>query len=214
MKLLSILAIAALVSPWASAQGTLVYDQQTTTGDIDPGYGAGTAISLIGPPWGQSFTPSLDTVGFIALPLDDPSSGFGGATVWVNLMSGSVSGPVMASTEPITLGGGFNGTFYFNFATPVSVTPGVQYYFTVKEAFGGTRVNVVDIESSYPGGSIYVGGAPSLGFDFLFREGTIVSSPEPSSGVLLLLGGCALAFLRRVKRSQKKRVDLYCRPES
>src|SRR3974377_2001933 len=71
-----------------SAQETLVYDQQTLGVDYPPGDGAGGYIGFWHGPWGQSFTPSLDSVGFIQLKLDDPlgGTGFGGATVWGNVM--------------------------------------------------------------------------------------------------------------------------------
>jgi hypothetical protein len=114
-------------------------------------------------------------------------------------MSGSVSGPVIGSTEPINLTGGFNGTFYFYFPTAVAVTPGVQYYFTPEEAFGGTGVNIISSLSYYTGGSEYFNGAPFAGADFWFREGTVTSSPEPSCVVLVLLGAGVFACYRRVK---------------
>ena len=191
------LQLALVLTPFLGwSQSTLEYDQQTITADGSPGYGVGAGIDFYDSysPWGQSFTPSLDAVGFIALPMDDPTAGFGGATVWVNLMSGSVSGPVIGSTEPINLTGGFNGTFYFYFPTAVAVTPGVQYYFTAEEAFGGTGVNIVSSFSDYPG-SIYENGVPVYpGTSIFFREGIVV--PEPASTVLVLLGIGALALFR------------------
>jgi hypothetical protein len=202
MKLkLYLLQIAFLLAAsLAWGQGTYVYDQQTTTGDVAPYYGAGRSIDFFDTfksPWGQSFTPSLDTVGFIAIPMDDYTGGFGSATVWVNLMSGSVSGPVIASSEPVNLTAGFNGTYYFIFSTPVPVTPGVEYFFVPQEGFGGTGVDIITDEHSYPGAAFYANGIGHPEVNLLFREGTI--TPEPSPAVLLLLGGGALALFRRVK---------------
>ena len=202
MKLkLCLLQIALLLAAsLAWGQGTYVYDQQTTTGDEAPGYGAGGSIDFFDTfrsPWGQSFTPSLDTVGFIAIPMDDYTGGFGGATVWVNLMTGSVSGPVIASSDPVYLTAGFNGTYYFIFSTPVPVTPGVQYFFVPQEGFGGTSVNILTDERNFPGAAFYANGIRHPEVDLLFREGIV--SPEPSSVVLLMLGGGALALFRRMK---------------
>jgi len=186
-----------LAASLAWGQGTYVYDQQTTTGDGAPGYGAGRYIGFWRAPWGQSFTPSLDTVGFIAIPMDDYTGGFGGATVWVDLLSGSISGPVIASSEPVNLTAGFNGTYYFIFSTPVPVTPGVEYFFVPQEGFGGTGVDILTDEQSYPGAAFYDHGIGYPRVDLVFREGTI--TPEPSPVVLLMLGGGALALFRRVK---------------
>jgi hypothetical protein len=209
MKLkLYLLQIAFLLAAsLAWGQGTYVYDQQTTTGDVAPYYGAGRPIDFFDvfkSPWGQSFTPSLDTVGFIAIPMDDYTGGFGSATVWVNLMSGSVTGPVIASSEPVYLTAGFSGTYYFIFSTPVPVTPGVQYFFVPQEAGGSTDANIITGEYSYPGAAFYANGIADPRVDLLFREGTIIT-PEPSSVVLLLLGGGALALFRRVKGKPKSR---------
>ena len=174
-----------LAASLAWGQGTYIYDQQTTTGDVAPYYGAGAPIGFWRSPWGQSFTPSLDTVGFIAIPMDDDTGGFGGATVWVDLLSGSISGPVIASSEPVNLTAGFNGTYYFIFSTPVPVTPGVQYFFVPQEAGGGTGVDIITDENSYPGAAFYANGIGNPRVDLLFREGIV--SPEPSSVVLLML---------------------------
>ena len=159
--------------------------------------GLGDRLASWRSPWGQSFTPSLDTVGFIAIPMDDYTGGFGGATVWVDLLSGSISGPVIASSEPVNLTAGFNGTYYFIFSTPVPVTPGVQYFFVPQEAGGGTGVDILTDERNYPGAAFYANGIGNPRVDLLFREGTI--TPEPSSVVLLMLGGGALALFRRAK---------------
>jgi hypothetical protein len=202
MKLPFVLAIATLAASLGWGQGTLEYDQQSSTDETPPLYGEGEALQAFTLPYGQSFTPSLDAVGFIELKLDDPTAGFGGGMLWVNLISGSIAGPVMASTEPIDLIGGFAGTFDFIFSAPVQVTPGVQYFFVPEEALGGTVVNIIGgTDFPYAGGSLYNDGSNSGGYQYenwWFREGIIV--PEPASTVLLLLGVGALALFRCVLR--------------
>src|SRR5208283_4705699 len=104
------LQIAVLLgASLAWSQGTFVYDQQSSNDESTPNYGQGVTLQYFTLPYGQSFTPSLDAVGFIQLKLDDPAAGstFNGATVWVNLISGSIAGPVIGTTDQVSLSPGF-----------------------------------------------------------------------------------------------------------
>ena len=100
---------------------------------------------------------------------------------------------------------GFRGATTFLFATPITLTPGVPYYFEPLE-LPNTGVppnngpwNAAGGQYNYPGGSGYLNGDQEA-WDYWFREGIVV--PEPSSVALLALGGAVPAFLRRVKPPQ------------
>jgi hypothetical protein len=68
MKKTSVLIMAlTFVSQILFGQGTMVFDQQSSTDEYIPSYGDGTVMLQIFSPWGQSFTPSLTGVDFIRL---------------------------------------------------------------------------------------------------------------------------------------------------
>ena len=191
-------ALTLLTGLSASAQGTLTYDQQSSTDETPPTFGAGSLVPVNpGTGTGQSFTPSLSSVGFIRLMLDDadPTDG-AGATVYINLRSGSILGPIIGTTASVRMLNTFSGPATFLFASPVPLAPATTYYFEAVEQTGGSW-DMYGVGSTYAGGSGFSAGVPTAG-NLWFREGTIV--PEPSSAALLLLGGAALASLRRGSR--------------
>src|SRR5438876_85248 len=117
MKRLSILSFAliALLSS-AVGQGTLVYDQQSSTNEVTNLPGGGLVIQQQVPPWGQSFTPSLSAVGFVRLGPNDGNASDGlGATMYLNLIAGSIGGTIIGTSAPVTMPNNFGGyaTFYF-----------------------------------------------------------------------------------------------------
>jgi hypothetical protein len=66
-------AITALLLPArAPAQGTFIYDQQSSTVETPLLFG-GIAMQTFAPPWGRSFTPGLSGIDFIRLTLADVS---------------------------------------------------------------------------------------------------------------------------------------------
>lgn len=203
MKLHRIIFQAALmlVSACALGQGTFIYDQQSSTNDAVSGYG-GTIMQHLPAPWGQSFTPSLAAVGFVRLMLNDGDLFDGlGATVYVNLRSG-ITGPILGSTAPVHMPNLFHGVPNFFFDSPVPVTPGVTYYLEPILQGGppanGTW-NIVGAASTddggYTGGSAYSGGNLHPPIEYWFREGIVV--PEPSAGLLLLVGSGLYVYVRR-----------------
>src|SRR5262245_18890354 len=119
----TLLSLAAIT---ANAQGAFIYDQQSAT---EATAGGGAAFIQRLQPFGQSFTPTLPSVGFIRLLLSDAGVNGLSSVVYVNLRSNSITGPVLGSTEPVFLPDGF-GVFgsspytNFFFATPVPVNPG------------------------------------------------------------------------------------------
>ena len=176
----------------ARGQGTVVFDQQSSTQSVV--YEGNAAIQL-NQPFGQSFTPSLSTVGFVMLDLYTGLT-TGGNGVAVLLHSGSITRPTIGTSETVSLPVNFSGFVNFVFDTPPLVSPGTQYFFQpVVES--GTDVVVADYSDfyNYAGGVGIFNGTPGVEADLWFQEGIIV--PEPSTSALLLLGAGAFAWLRR-----------------
>ena len=195
--LLSFICAAGAVQ----AQGTLVYDQESSNDETYP-YG-GVAIQFYGSV-GQSFTPSLSGVGFFRVKVYDGAPGNGlGATLVGNLRSSAINGPILGTTTPVVLGNGFAGSVNFFFASAVPVNPSTTYFFETVVQSGDNWGITVRSESqgdaNYPGGVFYGGLQPFTGSDLWFREGIIV--PEPSTALLFVLGsGVAGLIMKRTRR--------------
>lgn len=193
------LGLLILAPACALGQGTFVYDQQDSTTEGPLPYGSYNSIQSFTPPWGQSFTPALNGVDFIRLELVDGSVGDTlGATMHINLMSGSISGPVIASTSPLTMANGFTGPATFHFPSKVFLTPGTMYFFTPVEESGGDW-HIAAESYFYIGGNSYNAGVIYPGGNLWFREGLVV--PEPSTLALALLAIGGLLFASRAHRS-------------
>ena len=178
----------------AQAQGTFVYDQESSTDEVSP-FGA-VPIQAYGTV-GQSFTPSLSTVGFVRLRQFDITPGNAlGATLMVNLRSTAINGPIIGTTTPVVLNDGFAGSVNFFFASAVPVTPSTTYFMETVVLLGDNW-GIRTLLDSYPSGSFYGGGFPYAGSDLWFREGIVV--PEPSSVWLFCLGGGVVGWFLRQK---------------
>src|SRR5437867_4485773 len=141
----------------------------------------------------QSFTPSLNAVGFVQfrnlITFPQGSS----VTLTVNLREAAYNGPVISSTDPVTFVG-FPGVGTFYFPGNVSVTPNRLYFFQpVVQSSGSLDIGFKDT-STYAGGDPWFNGMRSDVGDFWFREGIVV--PEPSPVALLGLGA-GMAFMWR-----------------
>ena len=185
----------------AHGQGVFVYDQQsadeTTPGEVAVAIQANQFM-------GQSFTPTLSSVDFVRLQLVSGFSNNGlGANVSVNLRANSISGILLATTSSVLMPDGFFGGYVdFFFSVPVSVTPGVIYYFQPVVQNGDWSAGAHNPFYNYPGGTIFGNGSPNPASDLWFREGILV--PEPSSFALLLIaGGVALNRGLRARRAGK-----------
>jgi hypothetical protein len=188
------LMIPALVS---SGQGTFIYDQQSA----DESAGGGGFVTIqSNQPLGQSFTPTNSSVGFIRLWLSDSVLNGLGATVYVNLRTSSITGPIFGSTDPVLMPDGFGvssrGFTSFFFSTPVPVTPGVTYYFQPVVQSGDNSWALIGYHYNYSGGTAFVNGTADSVNDLWFREGIVV--PEPSS-LSLIIGSGVLFYVRRAK---------------
>lgn len=185
----------AFLPLFAEAQGTFVYDQQSS--DESNG-GVGLNVIQDAQPTGQSFTPSLAGVGFVRFHLFDLNRNNGlGAVVYVNLRSDSITGPIINSTAPVTLpdnlGSVNTGFIDFFFGSTVPVQPGVKYYFQ-PVVQSGDRWGMFADSFGYAGGDEYSLGVSSTS-DYWFREGIIV--PEPSVTILLFVGAGVFAYGKR-----------------
>lgn len=174
------------------SQGAYVFDQQST--NLIEG---ARPFRQLYQPVGQSFTPTLSSVGFVMLNLFDAGSLPTGATVFVNLLSNSITGSVLGSTAPVFMPDGFSGISNFTFSNAVSVTPGVSYYIQ-PIIQSGDNFSVYVTDTSYSG-TAYSQGSPQAFAELWFREGIVV--PEPSSIVLALLGTGVLAW--RCRKSSR-----------
>jgi hypothetical protein len=181
------------------AQGTFLYDQQSAL-EGAPGEGAPTIQGS--QPIGQSFTPTLSSVGFIRLWLGDATANnSAGASVYVRLLGNSITGNVISSTEPVFMPDGFgrgtNGYVNFIFSVPPTVTPGVTYFFQPVVQSGDLWHIIMDTDYNYSGGTAFGLGQPGPGYDLWFREGVFI--PEPSSTLLLLSGAALVLYVRRTR---------------
>ena len=188
------------------AQG-FVYDQQSATNPIVPrGHVGVDGLDIQPDPLTQSFIPAFSAIGFVQLEFQDiTGNGNNGATVYVNLWSGSPninSATLLGSTAPVYMPEGFGefnpGVTNFYFSTPISLTPGQTYYLQPVVQSGDNPWDIWDPGNTYPNGQLYGSGEffqPST--DLWFREGVV---PEPTTLALFGLGGIlAYAFKRHSK---------------
>lgn len=187
MKLKIIFLAFLLGTGLAGAQGTFVYDQQDNVA-VDGSSSIGQT------PFGQSFTPTLDSIGFVELQFFNTS----GSTVAVNVRSGSITGPILGTSLSIFFPNNSPGVSDFLFSNPIALTPGTKYWFEPVVVSGlppGIDATIVP----YAGGNIIISGTDRSGLNLWFGEGIIASVPEPSSVALLLVGGI-LYWHRRQQR--------------
>lgn len=199
--------LLALIAGRAMGQ-TFIYDQQSVPIDPPDGgefVGAGGGIE---PGFGQSFVPTLSSVGFIRLEFINVAvPGASNATVDVNLWAGGIeTGTLLGTSTPIFLPVGTSTWTNVFFTTPVAVQPGTRYFFEPLIISGGGATGVNDVQmlltdprqaggNAYPDGSLFYFDTPvSPGFDYYFREGIVV--PEPTSISLALCAAVGLLFRR------------------
>jgi len=177
------------------SQGTVVFDQQSS--DESRILEGGADIQQ-NQPIGQSFTPTFDSVGFVRLYLYNGLLGnTSAATVQVGLREGSISGPLLGVSAPVSIPASpnFGGSVQFRFGVPVPGTPGCVY-FLQPTVLDNDNIGLSQSLYGYGGGTAFFQGvADPQGRDIWFREGIIV--PEPGTAVLLLLGVASVVLRRR-----------------
>ena len=185
--------IAIVCLNLAHAQGTFIYDQRSS---YETNLLEGTTGIQSNQPMGQSFTPTLSSIGFIRLWLYDGAfpNGVPGSA-YINLRSGSINGPILGSTSLVPLPANSVGFTDFIFDTPVALTPGTQYYFQPVLQDSLSR-GLNQANYFYAGGTLILNGQPDpRDRDLWFREGIII--PEPSVVSLILLSVGIFAWRKR-----------------
>jgi hypothetical protein len=137
----SIIGAAVLVaaSTQTHAQGTLVIDEQSATNGVSLYKNNVDGLDIQTEPLTQSFIPTLSAIGFVQFEFwDIPNNGNNGATVYVNVWSGSPNSSLatlLGSTALVYMPDGFQssglgggGVTNFYFSTPISLIPGQAYY--------------------------------------------------------------------------------------
>lgn len=193
--LAAIILLAASLQ--AHAQG-LTYDQQSATSPAP--FQGRDGFNIQADQLTQSFIPALSAIGFIQFQFFDvPNNGNNGATVYVNLWSGSPninSATLLGSTTPVYMSEGFDGITNFFFSTVVALSSGQTYYFQPVVLSGDNPWAIVVLTNTYPNGQLFAsGGAIQPTMDMWFREG-IVSAPEPSIAALAGLSGLLAATIK------------------
>lgn len=169
-------------------QGSFQYDQQAT--NLIEG-AAPWALQ----PMGQSFTPSIASVGFVELYLfHSDSVNHLGSSLSVMLRANSINGVILDVTSVVFIPDGFLGLATFTFPGPVNVVPGEMYFLQFVQS--GDNVSSYVADGSYSGGSEILQGIAIPDRNVWFREGVVV--PEPSSAILVVFGLGALIMRWRV----------------
>lgn len=202
-NLLAALLVAA--STQTHAQGTFVYDQQSAANPLAFNTQGVDFFYIQTEPLTQSFIPTLSSIEFVQFEFIDPlGNGANGATVYVNLWTGSPntnSATLLGSTAPIYMPNGFGygyGVTNFYFSTLIALTAGQTYYLQPVVQSGDNPWDIMVLTNTYPNGQLYGSGSYfQPGADLWFREGVV---PEPTTLALFGLGGIlAYAFKRRSK---------------
>jgi hypothetical protein len=210
-------AMVIAVSLQTHSQSTLVYDQQSATGPNSPAANDFLNIQEDSPLL-QSFMASLSTIGFVQFEFwDIANNGTNGATVYVNLWTGSPninSATLLGSTAPVYMpngfvndGLGFAGITNFYFSTPLALLSGQTYYLQPVVFSGDDPWDIALVGDTYSNGWLYgsTGGYFQPATDLWFREG-IVSVPEPA---ILALFGLSSLLIFGLKRHSKLIVLLF-----
>ncbi len=135
-------------------------------------------------PFGQSFVPQKVQLEAVDVFMYDTDPGSANDPITVVLHEGTMVGPVLAISDPVTpfdgvviaLGGA--GGVVFTFPLPVSVTPGNTYVFEV--IVPNARAGVSDTAGAYPDGGQYVLGTLSATDDTAFK--TLFPAPGGTLG--------------------------------
>jgi hypothetical protein len=146
---------------------------------------------------GQSFVPTLSSVGFAQFYLNDASPVLQSSTLAVDIWSGSfANGVFLGQTAPVTVGPFNAGAISFYFSNPVAVTPGTTYFLQPIVLSGDIESAGLVPGTGYPNGEAFISGVANPNYDLWFNEGIVV--PEPSTFSLAIVGMLGIApVLRR-----------------
>ena len=191
----------------ANGQGTLVFDQWSAANPLAYNDPSVDFFDIQTEPLTQSFVPTLSAIGFVQFEfIDAPGNGNNGATVYVNLWTGSPNinfATLLGSTAPVFMPNGFGfgfGVTNFYFSTQISLNPGQTYYLQPVVQSGDDPWDVMVLADTYANGQLFARGnfiQPSS--DLWFREGILV--PEPSALALFGVGGVLFFARKRFRNS-------------
>jgi N-acetylneuraminic acid mutarotase len=147
-----------------------------------------SSISIDGSaPIGQEFVPSLSAIDFVQLYLHHLSAGDGlSNSVAVRIHSDTISGPVLGTSQSVTVGDrsfGAEGIVTFTFPSPVTLTPGKTYVIELIDLHGPGNVEGLEYtpSPSYGRGRAIVAGNPDSTLDFYFSVGLSALTITPVS---------------------------------
>jgi hypothetical protein len=141
-------------------------------------------------PSGQEFIPTQTALTFADFFVEDGGSDIGpGCNIRVDVHAGTMSGPVVGSSQVLLAPDGVNGYMRFPFATPAPVTPGDTYVLeAVKLSSGTGTLNyfiVANLNDTYSRGRPVRSGTPvTTAQDYLFRTGRSTAAGPRTSGTL------------------------------
>lgn len=189
MKLKFITLVFLSGALFVRGQGAFVWDQGSTkiTDQLS---------ALTNTPLGQGFTPTMSSMDAAAFNLSVGYLGTSGDVV-IDVRSGSVTGAIIGTSNPQTVVGGNGSVYFFTFSSPVTLTPGAQYYLEPVEISGNNLWAWLGFAPPGTGQAI-CGGYVDHADNFYFEEGTIV--PEPSIAALFMIGGDIVYWHRRKRR--------------
>jgi hypothetical protein len=136
-------------------------------------HGALWSLSQLAPV-GQEFRPERPSLGVVVLWTE------GGGTqepaeLRVNIREERIDGPILGSSEAVTLGPGFVGRALFLFDTAVPLTPGAIYALEIELVAGENRavgwVQHAGWDDPYPAGSAISRGKAQPEVDLWFQIG-------------------------------------------
>jgi hypothetical protein len=182
---------SALLTGFTHGQ-ELLYDQMSGP-DTLIAFGLGAVDNRLT----QSFTPQLGSIGFVQLQAV-VSPGGGSSLSRLDLRSGGLNGPLVASTETLMTEDNSLAVRTYYFQENIPVTPGQTYWLDITLVSLEWPAANMSFQylypSTYQGGDLYANEFRNPDFDFWFREGTTV--PEPSAVSVVLCGAIVLHWCR------------------
>jgi hypothetical protein len=202
-----IVVVTICLLSWQDAEAELIIDQQNPD---NGGPVNGWTIPLF-QPMGQTFAPSLNSLNVVILNLQDPNHRGGPWGVEVHQgLDGALLGTSQAVSLPADFGSGHIAglPIEFDFATPVTLTPGLTYSLEPIR-FGAGAFNLISTEADgYDGGSLFLKDSIQPG-DAIFSEGLNISSvPEPST--LIMFGSAAILAIAVGCQRRLRRIAVAC----
>ena len=142
-------------------------------------------------PLGQSFTPTLSSLNFVNLLTENGDASVGDAAVKVNIRLGSISGPILGTSQPAVIPFSISPRVSsFRFSTPVTLIPGDVYVIEPFVVCGNTLIGSTDT-NNYRSGNQILGGVAQTTIDLWFQEGISVTErrkwPLVRTGLIVLI---------------------------